>query len=144
MLVNREGFVEDGSIQDLSSIVRRAVDVLTRLRARYSLAKREQRRRQRIAPEDTAIGPALGKSLDRALELTREARSHVVEGNPAAAASALQNADREITAISRLSRELICMPAESRLCRTGCGSSSRGTIVTLRQSLSADYSSWME
>ncbi len=106
-LVNREGFVADPSFPDLVQMVRVGIDILTRTRARYSLKEREERRRKRSSPSDVGLGAALSDSLGRATSLARDARSHLSQGDVAAASTSLRAATAEIDMVSKLSRELI-------------------------------------
>ncbi len=114
MLVNREGFIPDDSFDRVRQLSRMGLDLLTRARAHVSLEDRTRRRRTRIGQGDRGLGGALHDSINRATTLAREARSHIAEGDPAAASVKIGAAVTEVETVNRLANELI---SESSLIR---------------------------
>lgn len=106
-LVNREGFLPNQAFEELTFITRLGIDLLTRTRARFSIASRDKRRRARLRVGETGLGAALSESLDRTTQIAKEARSLVAEKNTAAAGTKLAAAVSEIESVSRLAREIV-------------------------------------
>lgn len=106
-LVNREGFVPDRAFEELTHLVRLGIDLLTRARARSSLAAREERRRERLGAGATGVGSAISEALTRATKATQEARSLLAAGDSDAASVRITAATNEIGDLGKLSKELI-------------------------------------
>jgi signal transduction histidine kinase len=107
MLVNREGFVPDPGVEDLHHMVRAGLDLLTRARARVSLAAREKRRRTRMGVGDSGLGEAIGEALERSTALAGEAKMLIADGDAANAISRIAAAVNEVESIGRMAKELI-------------------------------------
>jgi signal transduction histidine kinase len=90
MLVNREGFVPESGYQTLFNIVRKGVDLSTRLRA----ASRQVEKKIPSAPENTTVSkdPGPEKRAQEAEVFVQEAKGRVAKGDFKGAASALKNA----------------------------------------------------
>jgi signal transduction histidine kinase len=107
MLVNREGFVPDPGVDDLQHMVRTGLDLLTRARARVSLATREKRRRTRLGVGDSGLGDAIGEALERSTALAREAKMLIADGDATSAVTRIAAAVSEVESIGRMAKELI-------------------------------------
>lgn len=107
ILVNREGFVPDPGLDDLHHMVRTGLDLLTRARARVSLAAREKRRRTRLGVGETGLGEAIGEALERSTTLAQEAKILIADGDTRSAVIRIAAAVNEVESIGRMARELI-------------------------------------
>jgi signal transduction histidine kinase len=115
MLINREGFIPDPSLDGMQHLVRMGLDLLTRARAHISLEARTGRRRRRIGEGKRGLGGAISDSIIRATAFAREARTDMAEGNTASAAVKIAAAATEVEAVDRLARELISEAALIRV-----------------------------
>ena len=126
MLVNREGFVPEAAFDTLTDLVRKGVDLSTRVRASTKFISRVERREQRAAgrTEDerttapTASIPfteAVEQSVVRARALTTEAEQLVATGDAAKAAEKLSRAIAEVERASQMQDRQISETAMLRV-----------------------------
>lgn len=96
MLVNREGFVPDSTLEHLRDLVRTGVDIATRVRASVAAPSRAARREQRARSKQEAsdLGPAekAKNAIRAATPLIQEVRRLASAGNTVAAAATLDRA----------------------------------------------------
>lgn len=113
MLVNREGFVPEAAFENLTDLVRKGVDLSTRVRASTKFISRVERREQRaagrtdgerasVATPSIPFTEALEQSVARARALTSEATQLVATGDADKAAETLSRAVTEVEKASRL------------------------------------------
>jgi signal transduction histidine kinase len=113
MLVNREGFVPEAAFDTLTDLVRKGVDLSTRVRASTKFISRVERREQRAAgrteDERTTVSTAsipfteaVEHSVARARALTSEARQLVAMGDAEKAAEKLSRAVTEVEKVSQI------------------------------------------
>jgi len=116
MLVNREGFVPDPSYQLLVDLVRKGIDLGTRVQAAATHEIRTERRALRAeskdarAAETTDAMPsaiALETTIRNAQAHAAQARQLVAGGNVAAASEEVQRAAAKIESIARASSEIV-------------------------------------
>ncbi len=117
MLVNREGFVPDNSFQDLVALVRKSIDLTTRVRASTRIETRRQRKERRStnAPPDQTNTPeeliplskALHESLERAIALAKDARKVAAAGDIARATNVIGDAINELDLVGSLTEDLL-------------------------------------
>ncbi len=126
ILINREGFVPDGSFETLVKIVRNGIDLATRVRAAFTFDDRNQRRdvRARSVAENESLGArplptparnALESTMDRATSLIREATRLAVDGDVTAAAARIPSIAVQIEEAARISEEIISERAMLRV-----------------------------
>lgn len=102
MLVNREGFIPNQAFSDLTEIIRKGIDLSTRVQMAASQKKRSDRRAQRKIPGATSSAPFLS-----AAQLTqqnmREAKAHATKAREFVAAGKIESASREfLSALSEV------------------------------------------
>jgi signal transduction histidine kinase len=126
MLVNREGFVPEAAFDTLTDLVRKGVDLSTRVRASAKFISRLERREQRAAgrteEERTSIATppipfneAVEQSVARATALTSEAKQLVATGDAAKAAEKLSYAIAEVERASQMQDSQISETAMLRV-----------------------------
>lgn len=126
MLVNREGFVPEAALDNLTDLVRKGVDLSTRVRASAKFASRIERREQRAAgrteEERTSIATppipfneAVEQSVVRARALTGEAKQLIATGDAAKAAEKLSHAVTEVEKASQMQDRQISETAMLRV-----------------------------
>jgi signal transduction histidine kinase len=102
MLVNREGFIPNQSFEDLTKIVRTAVDLSTRVQMAASQKRRAEHRARR-----QSSGEGQGEGYISASEVARqhitEARAHASKAREFVAAGKIESAEREyLSALSQV------------------------------------------
>ena len=126
MLVNREGFVPEAALDTLTDLVRKGVDLSTRVRASTRFISRVERREQRAAgrtegERTSVVAPsvsltqAVDQSVARARALTSEAGQLVAAGDGAKAAEKLSHAIAEVEKASQMQDRQISETAMLRV-----------------------------
>ena len=126
MLVNREGFVPEAAFDTLTNLVRKGVDLSTRVRASAKFSTRMERREQRAAgrtegERTSVVAPsvsltqAVDQSVARARALTSEAGQLVAAGDGAKAAEKLSHAIAEVEKASQMQDRQISETAMLRV-----------------------------
>jgi signal transduction histidine kinase len=126
MLVNREGFVPEAAFDTLTDLVRKGVDLSTRVRASAKFASRMERREQRaggrteeqrtsIATPPIPFNEAVEQSVVRARALTSEAKQLVATGDADKAAEKLSYAIAETEKASQMQDRQISETAMLRV-----------------------------
>jgi len=94
MLVNREGFVPNQALTDLTSIVRTGIDLSTRVQMAASERKRADRRTQRQAVTETPA-EQFRSATEITQHLVQEARAHATKARELVSAGKIESASRE-------------------------------------------------
>ncbi len=99
MLVNREGFADDQSVDHLIDIMRTAIYLSVRVRAAAKRSLREQRRtdRQGVPEARLELKQAVEESVNKATELAKEARELAARGNISGAKQKIEQAASQFT-----------------------------------------------
>ena len=116
MLINREGFVPDPSLDALVQILRTSLYLSVRVRAAAKIESRQKRRDERSQSRDTIVDKpqsrlnlkqAVTASVTKAAELAKEARAFAAAGNYVEANKKIEQASREFTNGSEVSERLM-------------------------------------
>jgi signal transduction histidine kinase len=118
MLVNREGFVPDLSFQNFVSLIRKSIDLTTRVRASVKTVSRQSRKEKRATaridkssasapPILTSVTQSLRNSMERATTLAHEARQFATTGDVARASKILLESVTQFEEAAKESQELI-------------------------------------
>ena len=99
MLVNREGFADDQSVDHLIDIMRTAIYLSVRVRAAAKRSPREERRKDRQVKQAARLElrEAVEKSVAKATELAKEARQLAATGNISGAKQKIEQAATQFT-----------------------------------------------
>lgn len=116
MLVNREGFVPDGNYQLLADLVRKGIDLCTRVQAAATSELRSARREHRAKGKNAVAQPnsgamptalAIQGGLRSAQAHAQQARRLVAGGQVVNAKQELESAIEQVEGIARVSTELV-------------------------------------
>ncbi|MGM5048284.1 sensor histidine kinase [Tardiphaga sp. 604_B6_N1_1] len=102
MLVNREGFIPNQALSDLTTIVRTGIDLSTRVQMAASQKKRTDRRIQRQSSDGAATNPYLS-ATEIAQRSMHEAKTHATKAREFVSAGKIESASREfLSALSEV------------------------------------------
>ncbi|MGY4232532.1 signal transduction histidine kinase [Bradyrhizobium sp. USDA 4449] len=115
MLVNREGFVPDADYDTLVALVRRGLDLQTRVQAAATSGKRAERRETRATARETSsysagivpVAASVQAAMRDARTLTQTAKRLVANGKIEAANKQVELALRRVEAITETPDDLI-------------------------------------
>ncbi|MES2522652.1 MAG: ATP-binding protein [Gemmatimonadota bacterium] len=113
MLVNREGFIPEGSYLTLVSLVRGGIDLYTRVRAQATVIARTQQSGENADDAGRAKGPpnagstvTIRSRLARAMDAVTHARTALAAGDVRKAGTSMGNVLEEMQGFERIAAEL--------------------------------------
>lgn len=102
MLVNREGFIPNQSLDDLSAIIRKGIDLSTRVQMAASHEKRAEHRAQRQVSSDDQPDRYLS-ATQAAQQHVSQAKVHAIRARELVSAGKIESANREfLSALSQV------------------------------------------
>jgi signal transduction histidine kinase len=117
MVVSREGFVADPSLDHMTEILRTAIYLSVRVRAAAKRSIREERRDSRQANSRSRLesGNTVKKNVESATQLAREAKRQAALGDFAGAAIRIDEAANRLTEGAEVSERLMTEGATLRV-----------------------------
>jgi signal transduction histidine kinase len=102
MLVNREGFIPNQSLEDLAKIVRTGIDLSTRVQMAASENTRAEHRAQRQSSDD-GRGERFLSATEQAQQRVSDAKAHAAKARELVSAGKIESANREfLSALSQV------------------------------------------